>query len=126
MNMGYAVRVLRTACLSAALGGALLVGNGAPAQAQGAVMHSCAVWPDPDMSGNVIYTPSGGFLMNCRVHIQGGGGSTGEAATIVECWEVGPEYGNGHLERPGKEDMQGVQVITPSGGVYTNCVYHRP
>ena len=103
---------------------ALCLGSGAPALAQGALSHSCSAWPANGAEGVVVYTPSGGFLVNCREHIHGGGGSTGGDATTIDCssYNGGELYG-GHIYGPG---MVGTVVETPSGGTYINCAHHNP
>lgn len=81
-------------------------------QDSGAMTLDCST-VDPDLAGKIIVTPSGRVLGNCSEHTPGGQGSEGGGAAIVDCEEA--------IGTPG---AKGIQVITPTGGVYTNCHVH--
>lgn len=104
----------RTMLAAAAGAAAVLLGSASAASGQGSgamAMECSAV--DADLGGRIIMTPSGKVLGNCWEHTSGAQGSTGGSASIVDCQDA--------LGTPG---AKGIQVITPTGGVYTNCHVH--
>lgn len=106
---------MRTRTMLAAAGTAavlLVPSSAAFGQGSGATAVDCSA-VDPQLGGKIIMTPSGKMLGNCWEHTSGGQGSEGGSATIVDCEEA--------LGTPG---AKGIQLITPTGGVYTNCHVH--
>lgn len=106
--------VVRVVATIAALSAALLVGNIAPAQSQATVLQCGTVFPG--LGGVIVFQPSGGFTANCHEHLHDGTpGAEGET-TLFDCAEALPEFP--------PEQLVGIQVITASGNVLTNCHVH--
>ena len=108
---------MRTRTMLAAAAAAVVVvvlGPTSPAfgQGSGAMAMDCSA-VNQNLGGRIVMTPSGKVLGNCWEHTSGGQGSGGGSATIVDCEEA--------LGTPG---AKGIQVTTPTGGVYTNCHVH--
>ncbi len=109
-------RTMRRAFVTmGALGAALLVGGALPAQSEGANTIQCsAVFPE--LGGVIVFQPNGGFKANCHEHLHDGTpGAEGET-TLFDCSEALPGIP--------EEQLVGIQVITASGHVLTNCHVH--
>ncbi len=112
--MKIATRVLGTI---AVVGGGYLLTSAGPAQSQGANVIQCSdVFPQ--LGGVIIFQPNGGFKANCHEHLQDGTpGAEGET-TVFDCSESFPEQDPATLV--------GIQVVTASGNILTNCHVHIP
>ncbi len=98
--------LLAAALLSAPAGAAL-------GQDKGAKTIDCSEM-FPGLGGTIVITPSGHLLANCFEHSRGTQTpASGGGATVVDCSEA-----------LGQEGAIGIQVITPTGGVFTNCHLH--
>ncbi len=105
----------KTVRATALLAATLLSASAGPAfgQGKGATTIECSQ-VFPELGGRIVITPDGDLLANCYEHTRGtetpaeGGG-----ATLVDCSEA-----------LGQEGAIGIQVITSSGGVFTNCHLH--
>lgn len=100
---------------AAAIGAAFLIGGAIPAESEGANTIQCsAVFPQ--LGGVIVFQPNGGFKANCHEHLQDGTpGAEGETM-IFDCSESFPEMP--------PETLVGIQVITASGNILTNCHVH--
>ncbi len=100
---------------TALLAAALLSAPAGPAlgQGEGARTIDCSM-VNPQLGGRIVMTPSGNVLGNCYEHTRGTQTpASGGGATLVDCSEA-----------LGQEGAIGIQVITPTGGVFTNCHLH--
>lgn len=94
---------------------AFLLGGAVPAQSEGANVIQCSNL-FPQLGGVIVFQPNGGFKANCHEHLQDGTpGAEGET-TIFDCSEAFPGIP--------PEQLVGIQVITASGNVLTNCHVH--
>ncbi len=99
----------------AALGATFLLVGVGPAQSEGANTIQCGE-VFPELGGVIVFQPNGGFKANCHEHLQDGTpGAEGET-TIFDCSESFPGIPS--------EQLVGIQVITASGNILTNCHVH--
>ena len=106
---------LRAFGVMAGLSAAILVGTAGAAQSEGANVIKCSnVFPE--LGGVIVFNPRGGFKGNCFEHLQDGTPGAEGATSVFDCSEQFPDIP--------PELLVGIQVITASGNVLTNCHIH--
>ena len=105
----------RVVGVAAAVSVSMLVMPTFAAHSEGANTLQCSEL-FPQLGGVIVFQPNGGFKANCFEHLQDGTpGAEGET-TVFDCSDAFPEIP--------PEQLVGIQVITASGNVLTNCKVH--